>query len=145
MHEMLHYQIVELPLRLNEPVSRSELEASFADALKSINTTQIVLAPDGKPMNWYRQYLLAPANEERIHSVKGRIYLFQGEDDLQTPVDEVDRFLRAGRTDMIIHRYPGLGHGFSPRKEGLPTLGPIDSSVLEDFSVDLKQLNDGIL
>jgi hypothetical protein len=33
-----------------------------------------------------------------------------------------------------VHKYKGLGHGFSQPKDGRPTLGPIAQSVLDDIA-----------
>ena len=43
------------------------------------------------------------------------------------------------RNDLDIFKYPGLGHGFSPDKDGKPTLGPIDDKVLEDIKKMAKR------
>lgn len=133
MKEMLHYQIVESRSRQSSGIGeKSSPEEEYQKALQMIQTSQEDLAPDGKPMLWYRQYLKAPANEIRVKDVKGSIAVFQGEVDPQTPIDELDRFIKQ-RPDTLVHKYPNLGHGFSPDLNGKPTLGPIDSKVLKDL------------
>jgi pimeloyl-ACP methyl ester carboxylesterase len=134
MKEMLHYQMVQSRShRSSVTEDKSSREIEFQNALKQIETSEDNFAPDGKPMAWYRQYLQAPANEVQGKKVKSPIAIFQGEIDPQTPIDEVDRFLRH-RPDALAFRYPNLGHGFSPDLNGEPTLGPIDSKVLADIA-----------
>jgi pimeloyl-ACP methyl ester carboxylesterase len=134
LKEMLHYQIVESRSRQSSGIGKeSSPGEEYLKALTMIESSKENFAPDGKPMAWYRQYLLAPANEMRVKEVKGTIAVFQGEIDPQTPIEEVDRFLK-NRPDIWVYRYPNLGHGFSPDLNGSPTLGPIDSKVLEDIA-----------
>lgn len=130
MKDMLYYQIVE---SRSAAGSKQDREVEFSNALKSIAETKDTFAPDGKPINWYRQFLAAPANENRIRAVSGNIAVFQGTVDPQTPLEEVERF-KIARPDVLKHTYSGLGHGFSPDKDGHPTLGPVDRKVLEDIS-----------
>ncbi len=141
MKEMFHYQIVESRSKQTSGGSRqSSPEKEYIAALKMIETETKDFAPDGKPINWYRQHLAAPANAERLKMVRGKKFVFQGEIDPQTPIEEVARFQRAGVSDLKVFTYPSLGHGFSPDKEGKPTLGPIDPSVLRDLKSVLSGL-----
>lgn len=71
------------------------------------------------------------------HPKKGAV--FQGEDDPQAPIDEIEEF-KKHRKDLIIFRYPNLGHGFSPKREGRHTLGPISDQVLGDIIRTLNKL-----
>lgn len=130
MKEMLHYQIVESRTARGK---RADLEAEFEAAIKTILTTDLPFSPDGKPINWYRQFLEAPANEDRLADIKGQVAIFQGAADPQTPAEELDRFFNK-RKKLHVFKYEGLGHGFSPDKNGKPTLGPIDEEVLKDIS-----------
>jgi pimeloyl-ACP methyl ester carboxylesterase len=130
MEDMLYYQIVES--RAAEG-SKHDREVEFSNALRSIAETKETFAPDGKPINWYRQFLAAPSNENRIKAVSGNIAVFQGTVDPQTPLEEVERF-KIARPDLLTFTYIGLGHGFSPDKDGRPTLGPVDMKVLDDIN-----------
>ncbi len=135
MKEMLHYQIVESRSRRSSGVGSDEdPETEYKKAIEMIATTKDEFAPDGKPINWYRQYLAAPANETRLPLVQAKKIIFQGEIDPQTPIDEVERFKKAGATQLQVFRYPQLGHGFSPDKDGKPTIGPIQDQVLADLT-----------
>lgn len=135
MKDMLHYQVVESRSKQGSGVGgQGTPEEEYRKALEMIENSTAVLAPDGKPMEWYRQHLAAPANAERLKMVSAKKFIFQGIEDPQTPADEVDRFVKAGVKDLTIFRYSDLGHGFSPDKDGKPTLGPIDQRVLNDLA-----------
>ncbi|RYZ86260.1 MAG: hypothetical protein EOP06_14815 [Proteobacteria bacterium] len=132
MKDMLHYQIVESPHAANSD-ERAKSESEYNEALKLIRESREDWAPDGKPMNWYRQFLKAPSNESRIVLVKTKIAIFQGQDDFNTPIDELDRFKRIRLENLTTKTYPGLGHSFSPNKQGKPTYGPMDPKVIQDI------------
>ena len=141
MKSMLHYQLVESRLRRTSGNGPTESpEAEYNKALDMIATSKEEFAPDGKPMEWYRQYMAAPANAERLLEVEGKKIIFQGEADPQTPIAEVDIFKNAGVKDLTVYSYPSLGHGFSPDKNGKPTLGPVDKSVISDLVKAMKAL-----
>ncbi len=134
MKEMLHFQLVEAQLtEKSSTYDRGKLEKQFQEACQFIETTHEDLAPDGKPINWYRQFLAAPANQKRALLVQGKFVFFQGESDRQTPFGEIQRFVDAGLKNALVFKYPGLGHGFSRELGGRPTLGPIDSKVTDDL------------
>jgi pimeloyl-ACP methyl ester carboxylesterase len=133
MQDMLRYQIAGSDTSL----TAEQVDVATKEALATIASTSEVFAPDGKPVAWYREFLAAPANEQRLSLVRAKVALFQGEVDVQTPPEEVERFLRfrgVQRTYMHVHRYEGLGHGFSQPKSGHPTLGPIAPNVLDDIA-----------
>lgn len=141
MKDMLHYQIVESRTPRSSgtgPQGNPELE--YKKALEMIATSREEFAPDDKPMNWYRQYLAAPANAERLLKIQAKVAVFQGKIDPQTPIGELELFAKAGSRDIKIFEYENLGHGFSPDLEGKPTLGPIDSIVLRDICLTANQL-----
>lgn len=141
MREMLHFQIVDVNLTkksIKEEVQK--LEKEFLEALDFIANSKEDFAPDGKPIGWYRQFLAAPANKDRAPLVTARFAFFQGEDDVQTPRGEVDTFLKSGVQNAVVFSYPRLGHGFSPRKNNNPTLGPVDMKVRKDLQDFLRNL-----
>lgn len=141
MKDMLHYQIVESRSKQTSGVAEGgSPETEYQKALEMIESSQDKYAPDGKPIAWYRQYLAAPANSERLKKVSAKKFVFQGELDPQTPIDEANKFASAGVKDITIFRYANLGHGFSPDKNGKPTLGPIDEKVLADLKVVVSKL-----
>ena len=141
MKDMLHYQVVESRSKHASGNGKQEgPKEEYKKALEMIATSKDKFAPDGKPMGWYRQHFSAPANAERLAAVTGKKFIFQGELDPQTPIDEVDRFKKAGVTDLTVHRYSNLGHGFSPDKNGKPTLGPIDEKVIADLLKVVQQI-----
>jgi pimeloyl-ACP methyl ester carboxylesterase len=141
MKDMLHFQIVESRSKQTSGVGdAADPESEYQRALEMIENSSETLAPDGKPITWYRQYLAAPANSERLKQVIAKKFVFQGELDPQTPIDEADKFVSAGVKDLTIFRYPNLGHGFSPDKNGKPTLGPIDQRVLTDLKLVVSKL-----
>lgn len=141
MREMLHFQIVEVNLTdRSSNEEKDALEQEFVGALEYIRSSREEFAPDEKPIKWYRQFLAAPANFERALLVDAKFAFFQGEDDVQTPRGEVDLFLKAGVKNAKVFSYPELGHGFSPRRNGSPTLGPVDLSVGADLINFLSSL-----
>lgn len=141
MREMLHFQIVDVNLsKKSTKEEAASLEKEFANALDFIANSKEDFAPDGKPIGWYRQFLAAPANKDRAPLVTTEFAFFQGEDDVQTPRGEVETFLKSGIKNAKVFSYPGLGHGFSPRKNGNPTLGPVDLKVREDLQSFLNKL-----
>lgn len=134
MREMLHFQIVEVNISKTSTKEETEkLEKEFFNALDFIANSKDDFAPDGKPINWYRQFLAAPANKDRAPLVSTKFAFFQGEADVQTPRQEIDSFLKSGIKNSTVFSYPGLGHGFSPEKNGIPTLGPVALKVREDL------------
>jgi pimeloyl-ACP methyl ester carboxylesterase len=137
MKDMLHYQIVES--RSSEG-SLESAEKEYQEALNMIANSKDDFAPDGKPMNWYHQFLASPANAERLALVTAKKIIFHGEVDPQTPLDEITKFKEAGVKDLTIHLYPGLGHGFSPDKLGKPTIGPIADHVLSDLTKSIEKI-----
>jgi pimeloyl-ACP methyl ester carboxylesterase len=130
MEEMLRFQIASS----DTSQTPAQVDLATKEALALIASTSEVFAPDGKPIAWYRQFLAAPANEHRLPLVRAKVALFQGEADVQTPSEEVERFLRFRTQRINVHKYKGLGHGFSQPKDGRPTLGPIAQSVLDDIA-----------
>ena len=139
MKDMLHYQIVESSDAAKSGQNEKP-EDDYEMALNMVETSEEVFAPDDKPMNWYRQFLKAPANADRIKGVNAKIAVFQGEDDFFTPIDEVTRFQNAGLKSFEAFSYPELGHCFSKRKNGQPTFGPIEETVLKDMLMFVSRL-----
>ncbi len=91
MRDMLHFQIVDANLSpKSTKQEREALEKEFDGALNFIANSKADFAPDGKPINWYRQFLAAPANKDRAPRVNAKFAFFQGEADVQTPRGEVD-------------------------------------------------------
>jgi len=133
MKDMLYYQIVE-----SQDATKSGQNANPIDdykmALEMITTSKEDWAPDNKPMNWYREFIVAPANQDRVHLVKAQISIFQGAEDYSTPHEEVERFKKLGLKNITTKVYENLGHCFSPNKNGKPTYGPIDARVVEDIT-----------
>lgn len=132
MKDMLYYQIVESPDATSSGKNHKPID-DYNMALKMIETSKDKWAPDNKPMSWYKQFLKAPANQDRIHLVKAPIAIFQGEEDYSTPIDEIERFRKLNLKNISIKTYPKLGHAFSPNKNGKPTYGPIDAGVISDI------------
>ena len=134
MKDMLRYQVLESRSLQSSGVGSEEPpEREFEKIVRMIESSRDKFAPDGKPMEWYRQHLAAPANADRLRLVNAKVAVFQGKVDPQTPIDELQLLTKAGRKDLMIFQYEGLGHGFSPDKNGQPTLGPIEDSVITDI------------
>lgn len=84
--------------------------------------------------SWYRSWFAATTAASQASALPDVLILpMCGDDDVRTPVGET-RALEArlgelGR-EVDIRVYPELGHGFSARRDGKPTLGPIEGQVL---------------
>jgi hypothetical protein len=88
---------------------------------------------------WFQSHLKAEPNYQVLPEFSGPILIVQGEEDRQTPMQEVkllDAALReGGHSDYTIKTFPGLGHGFSPPIDGwIPTIGPVEPQVLNWLS-----------
>jgi len=141
MKSMLRYQVVESrSVYTDSTVTVQKQEAKLVEIENMLQTSTDAFAPDGKPMAWYRQYFAAPSNAERIKIVKAQVVVFQGAIDPQTPVGEVDA-LKEAVPNLTSRIYPLLGHGFSPDKDGKPTIGPIDPYVLEDIAAEARRIS----
>lgn len=130
--ELIEYQLVSSPERPDEN-RNATLEDVESEISKILNTQDIFHPDDDKPFAYHRQMLAAPANSERIVLVSAPVAIFQGRNDFITPADEIERFRKDGLTVHTAHVYDGLGHAFSADLNGRPTLGPIESYVLNDI------------
>ncbi|NBW81062.1 alpha/beta hydrolase [bacterium] len=85
-----------------------------------------------------------PSIHEKAAGLAQPILAFTGENDIQTPVSEINALLKACRTkqksDCEGHVVPGLGHAFSPlrgpRAQPLldATLGPVSENFVSSLS-----------
>jgi pimeloyl-ACP methyl ester carboxylesterase len=139
MKDLLYYQIVDSRSKQSSGIgNKTSSMDEYKKALDMINNTKDTFAPDGKPILWYRQHLDAPSNGTRLAQVNAKVSIFQGEVDPQTPKEEVILF-KEKFSPYFTKIYEKLGHGFSPDKNGKPTLGPIDEVVLNDIIKVIKQ------
>ena len=88
---------------------------------------------------WFLSHVKAEPNSQVLPKFPGPILILQGEEDRQTPMQEVklldDALHNSGHPDYTIKTFPGLGHGFSPPIDGwIPTIGPVEPQVLEWLS-----------
>ena len=88
---------------------------------------------------WFLSHVKAAPNSQVLPKFPAPILILQGEEDRQTPMQEVkllDAALHdSGHPDYTIKTFPGLGHGFSPPIDGwIPTIGPVEPQVLEWLS-----------
>jgi dienelactone hydrolase len=83
-------------------------------------------------------------NATKIAQLRIPTFLQHGQVDMLTPVAEARRIehaiRNAGSTTYRLTIYRGLGHGFSPNVNGLPTLGPIDRNVVRDIPAWINEL-----
>ena len=136
--DLLYYQIVESPHATSSGQNENAID-DYNMALNMIENSKDEWAPDNKPMNWYKQFLKAPANQDRIGLINAPIAIFQGEDDFSTPVNELQRFKDLGLKNISYKTYSGLGHAFSPNRNDEPTYGPIDQKVIDEI---IKKVNE---
>lgn len=88
---------------------------------------------------WFLSHVKAEPNSRVLPEFPGPILILQGEEDRQTPMQEVKLLEAAlhdsGHPDHTIRTFPGLGHGFSPPIDGwVPTIGPVEPPVLDWLS-----------
>ncbi len=143
LKDLLYYQIVE-----SQDPTKSGTNANPIDdykmALDMIKNSKEKWAPDNKPMSWYKEFLSAPANKDRIHLVKSEISIFQGAEDYSTPAGEIKMLDKLNLKNLKTKIYKNLGHCFSPNKDEKPTYGPIDEQVVKDIvqaALDFKLSN----
>jgi len=88
------------------------------------------------------QLALKDTNLELIGNVSASILILNGENDIQTPVQEAylleQRLTDVNHVDHTLITYPGLGHSFYPAKGLNQPLGPIQEYVLSDLAAWLK-------
>ena len=72
-----------------------------------------------------------------IGNVSSSILILQGENDIQTPVQQAfllqQKLIDAKHTDHIIITYPNLGHSFYPSFKWQTGIGRIQQYVLKDL------------
>lgn len=128
-------------ISLNFPVTDADKDGRISrEELVSVLEAQYAGAEaQMKRSPWYRSHLRAEPNSAVLPGFSGPVLILQGEEDRQTPLVEarlLETALRdAGHGDYTVKTFPGLGHGFSPPRDGwLPTLGPVQPEVLDRLS-----------
>jgi uncharacterized protein len=118
---------------------RASLEAQFEATQGEIETGADFEFCLSEPKGWYRSWYNAEPNNKLMARLREMpVLIMQGEDDQQTPVTEARgvyaAMMEAGKQQVELTIYPELGHGFSLRRNGQPTLGPVAPEVLSDLS-----------
>jgi hypothetical protein len=125
--------------KISRPELSSALDARYSLFVEAVETGDPTDTVSGAPKGWYRSWFQAEKNLSLLPRIRPfPILLVHGEDDMQTPFETeakplYEAMLKAGRRDVSMLSYPGLGHGFSLRRVGRPTLGPIDPQVLAEL------------
>lgn len=117
----------------------ASLEAQFEATQGEIETGADFEFCLSEPKGWYRSWYNAEPNNKLLARLREMpVLLMQGEDDQQTPLAEAQgvytAMKQAGKREVELVTYPELGHGFSLRRNGQPTLGPVAPEVLSDLS-----------
>lgn len=126
--------------RVSSSELTSALEAQHKAFLAQVEAGGAREMLRGFPKGWYRSWFAAEPNLSLLPRIRALpVLIVQGEDDVQTPfLTEAkplyDAMKKAGKEPVALKSYPGLGHGFSERKGGRPTIGPIDAQVLSDIT-----------
>jgi uncharacterized protein len=124
-------------------ISQDELKAALEDQyqkmLTDVEQGEETALYGGIPKGWYRSWFKAEPNGSVIGRLRDLpLLIIQGEDDVQVPLSEAaaihETLKKSGKTMFTYKTYPGLGHGLSPRRDGKPTIGPIDEVVLNDIT-----------
>jgi alpha-beta hydrolase superfamily lysophospholipase len=124
---------------LSDKELHASLEAQFEATQGEIETGADFEFCLSEPKGWYRSWYKAEPNNELLARLREMpVLLMQGEDDQQTPVSEAngvyEAMKKAGKQSVELRVYPELGHGFSLRRNGQPTLGPMAPEVLSDLA-----------
>lgn len=140
-----------LPLELID----SEKKGYFvrSELLKVLNYqaielfNQIDVADDsmliaGKPAKWYKDFFNRKTLLERASEYNISTLIVHGELDQNVlfklnAMPLVNKMRQAGRK-VSLKSYPYYGHGFSPEKESIPTLGPVQTNVIADIIKFIK-------
>jgi len=98
----------------------------------------MVTSPEYPPSKWFRSHFELDPTLGMIGNVSCSILFLQGEDDVQTPVQEAflleQRLSQVKHPDHTLRSYPGLGHSFYPVDGWKQPLGPIQEYVLSDIT-----------
>ncbi|MGE0493531.1 MAG: alpha/beta hydrolase family protein [Vulcanimicrobiota bacterium] len=135
--------LVALDADHNGKLSWDEMQGTFAKSMQE----KLEQGPadellGNKPIGWYRSWLEAPSNLEQMtkaapHLAQVPILLMAGENDVQTPLASEALPMQAKLHSLglvsQLKTYPGLGHVFSPDRDGTATFGPLDQTFVDDL------------
>jgi len=98
----------------------------------------MVTTPEYPLFKWFRSHFELDPTLGMIGNVTCSVLLLQGEDDVQTPIQEAflleQRLSQVKHLDHTLRSYPGLGHSFYPVDGWKQPLGPIQDYVLSDIT-----------
>ncbi len=98
----------------------------------------MVTTPEYPLFKWFRSHFELDPTLSMIGNVSCSVLFLQGEDDVQTPIQEAflleQRLSQVKHLDHTLRSYPGLGHSFYPVDGWKQPLGPIQDYVLSDIT-----------
>jgi len=98
----------------------------------------MVTTPEYPLFKWFKSHFELDPTLGMIGNVSCSVLFLQGEDDVQTPVQEAflleQRLSQVKHPDHTLRSYPGLGHSFYPVDGWKQPLGPIQDYVLSDIT-----------
>jgi pimeloyl-ACP methyl ester carboxylesterase len=106
-------------------------------APRNYNYLDMVTKSEYPTSIWFRSHFELDSTLNVIGNLSCSILILNGEDDVQTPVQEAylleQRLLQGNHPDHKLISYPGLGHTFYPIEGWIQPLGPIQDYVLSDI------------
>lgn len=111
------------------------LEIQVDGLFKAINDAPSDALISNKPAQWYRDFFDRKTLLERANEFEVPTLIVHGELDQNVPFKAnafaLNSKLSSLKRDVALKSFPTYGHGLSPEKDGLPTLGPIQNDVVE--------------
>jgi pimeloyl-ACP methyl ester carboxylesterase len=135
--------MAEIDTNKDSKISSDELKVAldvqYQKMLSAIEQGEATELYHGIPKGWYRSWMKAESNDSIVGRLRDMpLLVIHGEDDAQVPVSEAQTLQatlkKSGKTMYQVKTYPNLGHGLSPRRDGKPTLGPIDEAAIADIT-----------
>lgn len=120
-------------------ITRDDLIKALDDQFNQV-TQAVENAPAnaqvmGKPVLWFRQLFQRKALLERVSEFHTPVYIIHGELDQNVPykdnAEPLEKALKEHKIQSELTPFSKYGHCLSPEKNGLPTLGPIQSDAVK--------------
>jgi pimeloyl-ACP methyl ester carboxylesterase len=113
----------------------SVLEIQVKGLFKAIKDAPSDALISNKPVQWYRDLFDRKTLLERANEFEVTTLIVHGELDQNVPFKTnalaLNSKLSSLKRDVVLKSFPKYGHGLSPEKDGLPTLGPIQSDAVQ--------------
>lgn len=113
------------------------LEKQFKGMIDFISQDDQNTLVMNKPTSWFREFMNRPTLIDRAQEYVVPVVFIHGKLDSQTPFNTnalpLSNRLRFFKKKVQLVALPELGHGLSPMKDNLPTLGPMAPEAVEEI------------